>query len=202
MSYSKFGKRVFDILISLLVITVFSPLLLVIAILVWMKLGSLVLFRQTRPGLKGQPFTIYKFRTMNDARDEQGNLLPDTERLIPFGKFFRSTSLDELPEFINVFKGEMSIVGPRPLLMRYLPRYSSEQARRHDVKPGITGWAQVNGRNAISWSERFALDVWYVDNLSFGLDLKTIFLTLEAVITRRGINQRERATIDEFMGNH
>jgi len=201
MSYSKFGKRVFDILISLLVITVFSPLLLVIAVLVWMKLGSLVLFRQTRPGLKGQPFTIYKFRTMNDARDEQGNLLPDTERLIPFGKFFRSTSLDELPEFINVFKGEMSMVGPRPLVMQYLDRYTPEQARRNDVLPGITGWAQINGRNAISWEERFALDVWYVDNVSFWLDIKIMLLTFWAILLRKDISQPGHETIEEFMGS-
>ena len=165
-----------------------------------LKLGSPVLFRQRRPGLHGKPFTIYKFRTMTDARDAQGKLLPDAERLTPFGRFLRSASLDELPELFNVLKGDMSLVGPRPLLMQYLDRYTPEQMRRHEVKPGITGWAQVNGRNAITWEQKFALDVWYVDNKSLGLDGKIILLTLWKILKREGISQPGQATMEEFMG--
>jgi len=159
-----------------------------------------VLFRQQRPGLHGQPFTLYKFRTMTDARDAQGNLLPDAQRLMPLGRFLRSTSLDELPELFNVFKGDMSLVGPRPLLMRYLDRYTPEQMRRHEVKPGITGWAQVNGRNAVTWEQKFALDVWYVSNVSLWLDMKIIALTVWKVFKREGISQPGHATAQEFTG--
>jgi sugar transferase EpsL len=158
------------------------------------------LFRQTRPGLHGQPFMIYKFRTMKDSWDSQGKLLPDEERLTPFGKFLRSSSLDELPELLNVLKGEMSLVGPRPLLMQYMQRYTPEQKRRHDVRPGITGWAQVKGRNAIAWEDKFALDIWYVEHLSLWLDLKIIGLTLWKILKREGINQSGHATAEEFMG--
>ncbi|MGI6790910.1 MAG: sugar transferase [Aminivibrio sp.] len=177
-----------------------SPVLLVLAVLVRKKLGSPVFFKQQRPGLNGKIFTMYKFRTMTDARNEEGNLLPDENRLPPFGKFLRSTSLDELPELINVLKGDMSLVGPRPLLVQYLPRYSTFQARRHEVRPGITGWAQVNGRNALSWEEKFSLDVWYVDNASFSLDLKILWMTVEKIIKREGISQQGEATASEFLG--
>jgi sugar transferase EpsL len=164
------------------------------------KHGAPVLFRQTRPGMGGKPFLMYKFRTMTDQRDTAGNLLPDEKRLTRFGKFLRSTSLDELPELINVLKGEMSLVGPRPLLMEYLGRYSPEQARRHEVRPGITGWAQVNGRNAISWEEKFKLDVWYVDNRSLWLDIKILWMTFVKVFKREGISQEGQATAEKFMG--
>ena len=193
-------KRCLDLLITLPVCLVLLPIMAVLALLVRLRLGSPVLFCQQRPGLQGQPFIIYKFRTMIDRRDEHGNLLPDAERLTGFGKFLRATSLDELPEFFNVLKGEMSLVGPRPLLMQYLGRYTPEQMRRHEVKPGITGWAQVNGRNAISWEDKFRLDVWYVDNWSLWLDCKILFLTLLKIIKREGINQPGQATIEEFMG--
>lgn len=189
-----------DIAASLGGLFFLSPVLLVLALLVGRKLGSPVLFRQQRPGLNGKIFTMYKFRTMTDARNEEGNLLPDEDRLPAFGKFLRSTSLDELPELINVLKGDMSLVGPRPLLVQYLPRYSTFQARRHEVRPGITGWAQVNGRNAISWEEKFALDVWYVDNASFTLDLKILWMTVEKIIKREGISQQGEATASEFLG--
>jgi len=165
-----------------------------------MRVGSPILFRQTRPGLNGNPFTLYKFRTMTDERDVDGNLLSDSERLTKIGRFLRSTSLDELPELFNVVKGDMSLVGPRPLLMQYLERYTPEQARRHEVKPGITGWAQINGRNAITWEEKFKLDVWYVDNQSLLLDLKILFLTIVSVLKREGINQLGHVTSEEFMG--
>jgi lipopolysaccharide/colanic/teichoic acid biosynthesis glycosyltransferase len=171
-----------------------------IALLVWLKLGPPILFRQQRPGLHGRAFTLNKFRTMTDARDDQGNLLPDARRLTRCGRFLRSTSLDELPELFNVLKGDMSLVGPRPLLTRYLDRYTPEQMRRHEVKPGITGWAQVNGRNAITWEQKFALDLWYVDNWSFWLDLKIIILTIWKVLTCEGISQPGRATMEEFEG--
>lgn len=171
------GKRIFDLLIALPALILLSPLLTVLALLVRVNLGAPVLFRQRRPGLHGKPFEMVKFRTMTDARDASGVLLPDAERLTAFGRFLRSTSLDELPELWNVVRGDMSLVGPRPLLMQYLPLYTPEQARRHDVRPGVTGWAQVNGRNAISWEQKFAYDVWYVDNLSFWLDLKILWLT-------------------------
>ena len=177
-----------------------APILAVIALLVRLKLGSTVLFRQQRPGLHGKPFTLYKFRTMTNARDADGNLLPDAERLTNFGRFLRRTSLDELPELINVLKGDMSLVGPRPLLIQYLQRYTPEQARRHETRPGITGWAQINGRNALSWEEKFHLDVWYVDNVSLWLDLKILFLTVWKVLRREGISQTGHATMEEFLG--
>ena len=195
-------KRTFDLTVALLALALLSPLLGLIALAVRLTLGAPVLFRQVRPGLHGQPFTIYKFRTMTGARDAQGNLLPDAERLTPFGRFLRSTSLDELPELFNVLKGEMSLVGPRPLLMQYLDRYTPEQMRRHEVRPGITGWAQVNGRNAITWEQKFALDVWYVDHSSLWLDLKIILLTVCKILTREGISQPGQATAREFMGSH
>lgn len=195
-----FTKRLFDIISSAAGLIVISPLLIVLAILVRLKLGSPVLFRQQRPGLGGKAFVIYKFRTMTDQRDASGNLLPDSQRLPASGRFLRSTSFDELPELLNVLKGDMSIVGPRPLMMKYLGRYSPEQARRHEVKPGITGWAQVNGRNTISWEDKFKLDVWYVDNWTFWLDMKIILRSVLMVIAKKGINQQGRATMDEFMG--
>ncbi len=193
-------KRLIDIVFSAVSLILLAPVLLVLATAVRVKLGSPILFRQERPGLGGNGFVIYKFRTMVDAFDADGNVLPDDERLPVFGRFLRSTSLDELPELFNVLKGDISMVGPRPLMMKYLDRYTPEQARRHEVKPGITGWAQVNGRNAVSWEERFKLDVWYVDNRSFRLDVKIIFKTIGTVFTRRGIAQQGRATMDEFMG--
>ena len=195
-----FIKRLFDIISSAAGLIVISPLLLILAALVRLKLGSPVLFRQQRPGLGGHAFVIYKFRTMTDQRDALGNLLPDDQRLPVFGRFLRSTSFDELPELLNVLKGDMSIVGPRPLMMKYLNRYSPEQARRHEVKPGITGWSQINGRNTISWEDKFKLDVWYVDNWTFWLDMKIIFKTIWSVIVKEGITQQGRATMDEFMG--
>lgn len=194
------GKRLFDLALTLPALILLSPILVAIALLVRIKHGPPILFRQQRPGLHGTPFTLYKFRTMTDARDTQGNLLPDSERLTSFGQFLRRTSLDELPELLNVLRGDMSHVGPRPLLMQYLDRYTPEQARRHDVCPGITGWAQINGRNALSWEEKFALDVWYVDNLSLWLDLKILALTVWKVLRRDGINQDGHATMPEFMG--
>jgi len=198
--YSPTLKRLFDLLVTLPALLVLAPFLLVIALLVRLKLGAPVLFRQQRPGLHGQPFTLYKFRTMTDARDAQGNLLPDAERLTRFGRFLRSLSLDELPEFFNVLKGDMSLVGPRPLLMQYLPRYTPEQARRHEVRPGITGWAQVNGRNALTWEEKFALDVWYVDHRSLWLDLKIVILTVWKLLARENVSHPGEATMAEFMG--
>jgi sugar transferase EpsL len=179
----------------------FSPVILIISIFVGTKIGFPILFRQERPGYRGEIFTIYKFRTMQNRLDDLGNPLPDAQRLTRFGRFLRSTSLDELPELINVLKGEMSIVGPRPLLVEYLPRYSPEQFRRHEVLPGITGWAQINGRNAISWQEKFDLDVWYVDNWSLWLDIKTIVLSVVKVLRREGISQPGQATAEPFMGN-
>ena len=193
-------KRTFDILISLAALLLLWPVLLVLAVLVRVKLGPPALFRQQRPGLHGRPFTMLKFRTMTDARDAQGNLLPDGERLSSFGRSLRSTSLDELPELINVLAGDMSLVGPRPLLMRYLDRYTPEQMRRHEVRPGITGWAQVNGRNAITWDQKFALDIWYVDHHSLRLDLRIIWLTVRNVLRREGISQAGEATMEEFFG--
>jgi lipopolysaccharide/colanic/teichoic acid biosynthesis glycosyltransferase len=194
-------KRIFDIAVAALGLLLLSPVLLVMVALVRLFHGSPVLFGQTRPGFKGMPFRIYKFRTMTNARAADGSLLPDAERLTPLGRLLRATSLDELPELLNVLKGEMSLVGPRPLLMQYLERYSPEQMRRHDVLPGITGWAQVNGRNALTWDEKFRLDVWYVDNWSFWLDIKIIFLTLWKVVKREGISQPGHATAEEFMGS-
>ena len=194
-------KRFFDLLAAVPSLILFSPVLAFIGFLVRMRTGIPVLFRQVRPGLHGEPFIIYKFKTMADERDSNGNLLPDSERLTKFGCFLRSASLDELPELLNVIKGDMSIVGPRPLLVEYLDRYTSEQARRHEVKPGITGWAQVNGRNRLSWEERFKLDVWYVDNWSIGLDVKIIFLTLIKMLNREGISAKEHVTMTAFMGS-
>ncbi|MFO7585042.1 MAG: sugar transferase [Anaerolineales bacterium] len=194
-------KRIFDILAVLLGLALLSPLLLLLALLVRVFHGAPVLFEQTRPGYKGTLFRIYKFRTMTDARAVDGSLLPDAERLTRFGRFLRATSLDELPELFNILRGEMSLVGPRPLLVQYLERYSPEQMRRHDVLPGITGWAQVNGRNALTWEAKFALDVWYVDNWSFWLDVKIILLTVWKVFKREGISQPGHATAEEFMGS-
>jgi sugar transferase EpsL len=194
-------KRMVDVVIALCMVAVLSPLMIVIAFLVRWNLGTPVLFVQQRPGLGGKPFRIFKFRTMTNDRDSSGRVLPDEKRLTPFGRWLRSTSLDELPELINVLKGDMSLVGPRPLLMEYLPLFSKEQARRHAVKPGLTGWAQVNGRNALSWEEKFRLDVWYVDNQSVWLDLKVLLLTLLAVARRKGISQQDHATMQRFTGS-
>jgi lipopolysaccharide/colanic/teichoic acid biosynthesis glycosyltransferase len=194
-------KRAFDIVVASAAMLMLCPLLLLIAIIVRINLGSPVLFRQKRPGLHGVPFLIYKFRTMNDRKDAMGNFLPDADRLTPFGRFLRSASLDELPEIINVLRGEMSLVGPRPLLMEYLPLYSPAQARRHELKPGITGWAQVNGRNAITWEEKFKLDVWYVDNHSFLLDCRILWMTLAKVFGREGISEQGQATMSRFTGS-
>ena len=196
-----FSKRLFDLIAALIGLSILSPIILLTAILVRIFLGSPILFRQQRPGYKGHPFFIYKFRTMTNRLDPDGNLLPDSERLIPFGHFLRSLSLDELPELFNILRGEMSFVGPRPLLMQYLPLYSPEQARRHDVVPGLTGWAQVNGRNAIDWPTRFKLDVWYVDHWSFWLDIKIIFMTVGKAFKPTGINQEGQATVEYFTGN-
>ena len=193
-------KRAFDLLLVLIAILLLWPLLLALGVLVRVRIGTPVFFRQQRPGLGDRPFLLAKFRTMTSARDAQGNLLPDEQRLTSFGRFLRTTSLDELPELFNVLKGEMSLVGPRPLLMEYLPRYTPEQARRHEVSPGITGWAQVNGRNAISWEEKFRLDVWYVDNQSFWLDFKILVLTVIQVFQRKGINAVGHSTMPEFVG--
>lgn len=194
-------KRLFDLLLSFgLLLGLALPLLLLWG-LVRCKLGSPVLFRQVRPGLHGRPFMMIKFRTMTDERGADGELLPDARRLTSFGRFLRATSLDELPELWNVLRGEMSLVGPRPLLMEYLPLYSPEQARRHEVRPGITGWAQVNGRNALSWEERFKLDVWYVDHRSLWLDLRILWLTVRKVIVREGISAQGEATMPRFTGN-
>jgi len=193
-------KRFFDFALSIPAFFLLSFLMLIIVVMVRLKIGSPVLFLQVRPGLHGKPFVIYKFRTMADDRDGDGNLLPDGERLTRLGRFLRKTSMDELPELFNVIKGDMSIVGPRPLLMQYLDRYTPEQARRHELKPGITGWAQVNGRNAISWEDKFKLDVWYVDNWSLWLDVKVIFMTVARVLQREGINATGEATISEFRG--
>lgn len=194
-------KRCFDVLVALGLLLALSLPLLVLALLVRRRLGSPVLFRQVRPGLNGRPFEMVKFRTMNNARDQDGQLLPDADRLTPLGLWLRSTSLDELPELWNVLKGEMSLVGPRPLLMEYLTLYSPDQARRHEVRPGITGWAQVNGRNALDWPERFQLDVWYVDNRSLMLDLRILWLTLRKVLVREGISASGDATMPKFRGN-
>lgn len=194
-------KRLFDIFISGCCLLLFSPIILLVAWLVRSKLGSPVFFRQTRPGMKCKPFKIIKFRTMLDAVDKDGNLLTDEFRLSPFGKLLRSTSLDELPELWNVLKGDMSLVGPRPLLMEYLPLYSDEQRRRHKVKPGITGWAQINGRNAISWEEKFKFDVWYVENQSLLLDIKILLLTVKKVFSKEGVNADNHVTTERFTGN-
>jgi sugar transferase EpsL len=193
-------KRLFDLVLSLFLLLLLSPLIAFVALIVRVWLGSPVLFRQLRPGLHGRPFEIYKFRTMTDQLDTAGEQLPDADRLTPFGRLLRRSSLDELPQLFNVLKGDLSFVGPRPLLMEYLPLYSAEQARRHEVRPGITGWAQVNGRNALSWEERFRLDVWYVDHRSFWLDMKILWLTLLRVVRPEGVNQPGHATMDKFRG--
>ncbi|NQS71811.1 MAG: sugar transferase [Desulfobulbaceae bacterium] len=200
VGYACFGKRLLDLGMVLLALTLLWPVLLCLTMLVRLKLGAPVFFRQTRPGLHGRPFRLIKFRTMRDAFDAQGKPLPDAERLTPFGRWLRATSLDELPELWNVLKGEMSLVGPRPLLMEYLPLYSAEQARRHEVKPGITGWAQINGRNALSWEEKFELDLWYVDHQSFWLDVQIIALTIKKVLLRESISAQGEATMPRFTG--
>jgi sugar transferase EpsL len=194
------GKRALDLALTVPGLLVLSPVLGMVGLLVRRQHGAPVLFRQARPGQGGQLFTLLKFRTMTDQRDAQGALLPDDQRLTAFGQFLRRTSLDELPELVNVLRGDMSLVGPRPLLTQYLDRYSPEQARRHEVRPGITGWAQINGRNALSWEEKFALDVWYVDHASFWLDLKILALTMWKVLRREGISQDGHATMPEFLG--
>lgn len=189
-----------DLAIVALALPVLAPIMALVALLVYLKLGRPMLYRQPRPGFQESPFFIYKFRTMIDLRDANGNLLPDAQRLTSFGRLLRSSSLDELPELFNVLKGEMSLVGPRPLLMQYLERYTPEQARRHEVRPGITGWAQAHGRNAISWEDKFALDVWYVDHLSLWLDLRILALTAWKILKREGINQPGYATVEYFQG--
>ncbi len=194
-------KRVFDFVVSLVALLLLALPLLILIVQVRGKLGSPVFFRQTRPGLYGKPFEMVKFRTMTDSRDSDGKLLPDASRLTQFGKFLRSSSLDELPELWNVLKGNMSLVGPRPLLMEYLPLYSPEQARRHEARPGITGWAQVNGRNALSWEEKFKLDVWYIENQSLWLDIKILALTVQKVLARDGVNAVGEATMSKFTGS-
>ena len=198
--YEKFIKRPQDFLCALAAIVVLSPVMLVTAILVRTKLGSPIIFKQERPGLNGKIFTLYKFRTMTDKKDENGNLLPDEIRLTGFGKKLRSTSLDELPELFNILNGDMAVVGPRPLLVRYLPRYNAHQARRHEVRPGFTGYAQVNGRNSITWEDKFDKDVYYVDHVTFLGDWKIIFQTVGTVLKREGISSDTSATMEEFMG--
>ncbi len=194
-------KRAFDIVVATTALAIFSPAIAVLAVLIRKRLGAPVLFSQKRPGLAGKPFRILKFRTMTDDRDPDGTLLPDAARLTPFGKWLRATSLDEVPELWNVVKGDMSLVGPRPLLMEYLPLYTPEQARRHEVRPGITGWAQVNGRNAITWEEKFRLDTWYVDNQSISLDIRILVKTLSKVLRREGISADGEATMPRFTGS-
>lgn len=194
-------KRLFDTVLSAVALLLLSPVVFVVALLVRWKLGSPVLFRQVRPGLHGKPFEMIKFRTMRAAVNKQGNPLPDEQRMTRLGSLLRATSLDELPELWNVLKGEMSLVGPRPLLMEYLPLYSSQQYRRHEVRPGVTGWAQVNGRNALSWEEKFKLDVWYVDHQSLWLDIKILWLTVKKVLVRDGISADGQATMERFRGN-
>ena len=196
-----FVKRLFDLIIASLAALILSPIMLLVSISVIVNLGFPILFRQKRPGYHGEIFTIYKFRTMKDNKDSQGNLLPDANRLSKLGRLLRSTSLDELPELFNIIKGDMSLVGPRPLLIEYLPLYNQEQARRHDVIPGITGWAQVHGRNALNWEQKFELDVWYVDHWSFWLDIKILALTVVKVLKREGISQPGKATSEPFKGN-
>ncbi len=194
------SKRLFDLVLTIPGIILIFPLLLILAVLVRLRLGSPVLFSQTRPGLRGAPFTLFKFRTMAEGRDASGALLPDSERLTGIGRFLRSFSLDELPELINVLRGEMSLVGPRPLLLAYLDRYTPEQARRHEVLPGMTGWAQIRGRNAISWEEKFTLDLWYVDNRSLWLDVRILAETMLKAIRREGVSPAGQDTVDEYQG--
>lgn len=196
----KYIKRILDIISSLLAIIILSPLLAVTAVLVKTKLGTPVLFRQERPGKDEKIFTLMKFRTMTDERDENGELLPDEVRLTKFGKFLRSTSIDELPELFNILKGDMSVIGPRPLLVEYIPRYNEHQHRRHEVRPGLSGWAQVNGRNTVSWEDKFDMDVHYVDNYSFAMDVKILFMTVLNVLKREGISSKTSATMEVFMG--
>ena len=195
-------KRLFDLIASSAALILLSPIIILLFIKVRKNLGTPAIFSQTRPGLNGKPFRMFKFRSMRDAFDEEGNPLPDAERITDFGLKLRNSSLDELPELWNVLKGDMSLVGPRPLLMDYLPLYNTEQARRHEVRPGITGWAQINGRNAISWGEKFKLDVWYVDNRSLWLDLKVLFLTVKKVLVKDGISAEGHVTVEPFRGNH
>ncbi|MBO5341828.1 MAG: sugar transferase [Lachnospiraceae bacterium] len=199
--YRKVLKRILDIALSFTALSILWPVIAVVAVLVKCKLGSPVIFKQRRPGKNEKIFEMYKFRTMTDARDENGDLLPDEVRLTKFGEFLRSTSLDELPELWNILKGDMSLVGPRPLLVQYLPLYNEEQKHRHDVRPGLTGWAQVNGRNAISWKKRFEYDVEYVRNLSFAMDIKIVFLTIKTVLIKEGISSENSATMESFTGN-
>ncbi|GAP08662.1 MAG TPA: sugar transferase [Anaerolinea thermolimosa] len=195
-------KRILDLILTIPALVLLSPLMAFLALLIWATQGRPILFRQQRPGYRGQVFTLYKFTTMRDLRTPDGSLLPDAERLTPLGRFLRSTSLDELPELYNVLRGEMSLVGPRPLLVKYLPLYSAEQRRRHDVLPGITGWAQINGRNALRWADKFRLDVWYVDHWSLWLDCKILAVTLWKVLIREGINEPGQATAQEFNGEN
>jgi sugar transferase EpsL len=199
--YKKTGKRLLDLATSSALLMILLPFMILTGLLVYFKIGSPVIFKQLRPGFHGKPFTIFKFRSMTDASDVNGDLLSDRDRMTRFGTVLRSTSVDELPALLNVFLGHMSFVGPRPLLMQYLDLYTTEQARRHDVKPGLTGWAQVNGRNALGWEEKFKLDVWYVDNISFWLDLKIILLTIWKIIVREGINKEGHATMELFVGS-
>ncbi len=194
-------KNLFDLFLALILLILLSPVIIILTLMIKIIMGTPVIFKQKRPGLAGRPFYLYKFRTMSEARDEDGELLGDDERLTGLGRFLRRFSLDELPQLFNVIRGELSFVGPRPLLMVYLDRYNKEQARRHEVKPGITGWAQVNGRNAVSWEERFKLDVWYVDNRSFVLDLKILTMTLVKVLKAEGISGEGTETMSEFMGS-
>jgi len=195
-----FSKRLFDLTFALIALVILSPIILAVSILVRIFLGTPILFKQQRPGYKGRPFYMYKFRSMTNRLARNGSLLPDAERLTRFGRLLRSLSLDEFPELFNILRGEMSFVGPRPLLMQYLPLYSPEQARRHDVVPGLTGWAQVNGRNAIDWPAKLAMDTWYVDHWSFWLDIKIIFLTIWKALLREGVNQEGQATVEYFKG--
>ncbi|WP_159818036.1 sugar transferase [Colwellia sp. 20A7] len=194
-------KRLFDFIVALCALLTLLPIIFIVTVLIRIKLGSPILFTQDRPGLHGKVFKMMKFRTMLDATDKQGNQLPDDQRMTPFGAFLRSASLDELPGLLNVLKGDMSLVGPRPLLVQYLPLYNDEQKRRHNVRPGITGWAQVNGRNAISWEQKFNYDVWYVDNQSFWLDIKILLLTVKKVFVREGISADGHVTIEPFKGS-
>ena len=198
--YEKYTKRLLDIILSLAALMVLLPILLLTAVLVRIKLGSPVIFRQERPGRYGKIFRLYKFRSMTDDRDETGNLLPDDLRLTRFGRLLRSTSLDELPELLNILRGDMSIVGPRPLLVKYLPLYNDEQKHRHDVRPGLTGWAQVHGRNLLSWEDKFRCDVWYTRNISFVTDVRIVLLTVKCIFAREGISSETAATMEEFLG--
>lgn len=198
--YEKYIKRAIDVALSFLAIIVLSPVMFIVAILVRIKLGTPVIFKQERPGLHGNIFTLYKFRTMTDAKDQNGRLFPDEDRMTDFGRRLRAASLDELPELFNILKGDMAFVGPRPLLVKYLSRYSQRQNRRHEVMPGLTGYAQINGRNSLSWEERFEMDIWYVDHINFILDVKILFKTVSIVLKKDGINSETSATMEEFKG--